>query len=473
MKQHDAIQCAAEPFANLEWKRRRHKGNPTQMLTFAANHWPRWTRIALVFLVGTAAAGGGLLIYQYFTKPIFLTIAVGSADGEGQSLISAISARLAETNAHVRLKVVDAGNSLGASIMLSSNKAELAVVRGDTENLSDARTVLRLTQAVVLLLVPSSNGADSLGELRNVTIGVVGGENNKAVVDALKQVYQFDRAKVRFQDVPVAGSAAALSSGQANGLLAVVPITEAYLTKVKQFFQQNSAKLPATKLIEIESAGAVANIAQYYESYDIPKGTLRGAPPIPSEDLTSLRVSFFVVASKSVNDDTIANFTHSLIDVRRDLLAEHPILAQASAPSTDADALIPIHPGAAAYYAGEQRSFLDRYSDKLYYGSMLGGSLLSIILAAWRFTASNSVPESMLEKLYELGDEIKHANSELELERIEGEIDNILKAELACGDSGDEADSSNMAALTLAAQRLQYLMALRRSQIHATVTASN
>jgi TRAP-type uncharacterized transport system substrate-binding protein len=444
------------------------------MLTVAANHWPRWARVALVVFVAIAAAGAGLLIYQYFTRPVFLTIAVGSADGEAQSLVSAISARLGETNAHVRLKVVDAGTSLGASKMLSSHKAELAVVRGDTENLSDARTVLRLTQAVVLLLVPSSNGADSLGELRNVTIGVVGGENNKPVVDALKQVYQFDRAKVRFLDVPVAGSAAALSSGQANGLLAVVPITEAYLTKVKQFFQQNSAKVPATKLIEIESAGAVANIAQYYESYDIPKGTLRGAPPIPSEDLTSLRVSFFVVASKSVSDDTISDFTHSLIDVRRDLLAEHPILAQASAPSTDADALIPIHPGAAAYYAGEQRGFLDKYSDKLYYGSMLGGSLLSIILAAWRFAGSGATPQSMLEKLYELGDEIKHANDDVELEKIEGEIDSILKAEFSGGgNGGEEVNSSNMAALTLAAQRLHYLMSLRRAQLHAPVAAGN
>jgi hypothetical protein len=33
-------------------------------------------------------------------------------------------------------------------------------------------------------------------------------------------------------------------------------------------------------------------------------------------------------------------------------------LAQAAAPSTDADALIPIHPGAATYYNGNRRSRL-------------------------------------------------------------------------------------------------------------------
>jgi TRAP-type uncharacterized transport system substrate-binding protein len=445
------------------WSFTRHiNESELGMLVLAANRWPRWVRVALVASVAAAVFGGGLLIYKYFTKPIYLTVAAGSTDGEALSLISAISARLAATNTHVRLKVVDAGTSLGASQMLSSNKTALAVIRGDTGNLSDARSVLLLTQAAVLIVVPSSNGADNLGDLRNMTIGVVGGENNKPVVDALKQVYQFDRSKVRFQDVPVVGSAAALSSGQVNALLAVAPITEAYLTKVKQFFQQNNAKASAPKLIEIESAGAVANIAKYYESYDIPKGTLRGAPPIPSEDLTSLRASFFLVANKSVSD-----VTHSLMDVRRDLLADHPVFAQASAPSTDTDALIPIHPGAAAFYAGEERSFLDKYSDKLYYGSLLGGSLISIILAAWRFAGSGGPPQNMLETLYELGGEIRHAKNDAELEKIDAEIDNILKTELTGTSGGAEADSSSVAALGLASQRLHYLMGLRRSQLHA------
>ena len=61
----------------------------------------------------------------------------------------------------------------------------------------------------------------------------------------------------------------------------------------------------------------MANVAQYYESYDIPKGTLRGAPPIPSDDLTSLRVSIFLVANKSVDADAITDLTQSLVDVRR------------------------------------------------------------------------------------------------------------------------------------------------------------
>lgn len=438
------------------------------MTSLATNLWPRWLRVTIVGTLAAAVIGGGWFCYHYFAKPVYLTVAAGSVDGEALALISAISARLVASNAHVRLKVVDTGTSAKASEMLAARKADLAIVRGDTGGLSDARSVLLLTHGVVLLVVPSATSADSLGDLRNTTIGVVGGAINLPVVEALKQVYQFDRAKVTFQDVAIADAAARLSSGQVHALLAVVPLTEKYLAKVRQFFQKGEAKGSAPKLIEIASAGAVANVAQYYESYDIPKGTLRGAPPVPSDDLTSLRVSLFLVANKSVDMDTITDLTQSLVDVRRDLLSQYPILAQAGAPSTDADALIPIHPGAATYYGGNQQSFLDKYDDKLYYGTLLLGSLISVVLAAWRFAGSGGEPQSMLEPLYELGNEIKNAKTEAELDETEKKIDDILKAELTRNANGDGPDGAEMAALSLAAQRLHHLMDHRRTQLRKT-----
>ena len=438
------------------------------MPSLAVDLWPRWLRITVVGIATAAAISGGWLAYRYFAKPVYLTVAAGSVDGEALSLISAIAARLAASNAHTRLKVVDSLTSARASQLLASGDADLAVVRGDTGGLADARSVFVLTHGVVLIMSPSTADTDSLGDLRDTTIGVVGGPINRPTVDALKQVYQFDRAKVRFHDMAVTEVQAGLSSGQVQGLLVVVPLTEKYLAKVRQFFQRPGARAQAPKLIEIESAGAVANVAQYYESYDIPKGTLRGAPPAPSDDLTSLRVSFFLVANKSVAADAITDLTQSLVDVRRDLLSQHPLLAQAGAPSTDADALIPIHPGAATYFNGNQQSFLDKYDDKLYYASLLLGSLISIALAAWRFASSGVESKSKLTPLYELADEIRNTQSEAELEKTERRIDDILRAELARNANGEGVDGNEMAALGLAAQRLQYLMHQRRNVLRGS-----
>ncbi|MBR0874557.1 ABC transporter substrate-binding protein [Bradyrhizobium tropiciagri] len=438
------------------------------MPSLAVNLWPRSLRIALVGIAAAAAISGGWFAYRYFAKPVYLTVAAGSVDGEALSLISAIAARLAASNAHTRLRVVDSQTSAGASALLASGKADLAVVRGDTAGLADARSVLLLTHGVVLIAAPSSASADDLGDLRDATVGVIGGPINRPVVDALKQVYQFDRAKVRFQDVAVTEGTAALSSGQVQALLAVVPVTEKYLARLRQFFQGAGAKGAVPKLIEIESAGAVANVAPYYESYDIPKGTLRGAPPVPSDDLTSLRVSLFLVANKSVDADTITDLTQSLVDVRRDLLSQYPVLAQAAAPSTDTNALIPIHPGAATYYNGNQQSFLDKYDDKLYYGSLLLGSLISIVLAAWRFTNAGVGSKSMLEPLYALGDEVRNARSEAELDETEKRIDDILRAELARNASADSVDSNELTALGLATQRLHHLIRQRRTVLRGS-----
>jgi hypothetical protein len=177
-----------------------------------------------------------------------------------------------------------------------------------------------------------------------------------------------------------------------------------------------------------------------------------------------------------VNADDITDLTQSLVDVRRDLLSQYPILAQAAAPSTDADALIPIHPGAATYYGGNQQSFLDKYDDKIYYGSLLLGSLISIIVAAWRFAGSGIASQNMLEPLYALGNEIKSARNEAELEEIEKKIDDILKAKLAGNSSAegaDSTDSTDITALSLAAHRLQYLMSHRRALLQKTPVAGD
>ena len=88
------------------------------------------------------------------------------------------------------------------------------------------------------------------------------------------------------------------------------------------------------------------------------------------------------MAKKTLSDDVVGTLTQAIMETRRDLTAEYPVLKQISAPNTDKDddkdTYIPIHPGAAAYFDGSQKTFLDRYGDQLTYGSMILGSLASI-----------------------------------------------------------------------------------------------
>src|SRR5258708_27970259 len=72
-------------------------------------------------------------------------------------------------------------------------------------------------------------------------------------------------------------------------------------------------------------------------------------------------------------------------------MSEQPIFAQITAPSTDPDAYLPLHPGAAAFSNGTQQSFMDEYSNWIYLTPMVLGGAATILAAAWKFLGLGSV----------------------------------------------------------------------------------
>src|SRR5436190_24035903 len=110
---------------------------------------PLWLRFPLLVGVVILATGAGLFAYRYYTRPVTLSLAVGSIDGEAAKAMSALASRLVSTNAPVRLKVIDSGTALEAAGAFSSGKVDLAVVRSDVGDLSQAQAVLVVTYAVV------------------------------------------------------------------------------------------------------------------------------------------------------------------------------------------------------------------------------------------------------------------------------------------------------------------------------------
>ena len=315
---------------------------------------PLWIR--LVLLVGAVglASGGSLLAYRYYTRPVTLSVAVGSIDGEAAKAMSAIASRLASDNAPVRLKVIDSGTALEAAKAFSAGNADLAVVRGDVGDLSQAQAVVVVSHVVVLMIVPPGSTIDSIDKLKGRRVGVISGEANEKIVDVLSREYGLDRAKV-FKDIAFPDARRAVQSKEVSALLVVIPLAGKYLSLVRDFFQQGSKALPI--LLPIDSAGAIAQAERAYESFDVPKGTLRGSPPVPEDVLTTLRASLYLVARKKLSTDLITSLTLTIMKVRRELSSEQPIFSQITAPSTDQDAWLPLHPGAAAVYNSTQQSF--------------------------------------------------------------------------------------------------------------------
>jgi len=342
---------------------------------------PLWLRFVLLVGVLILVAGAGLFAYRYYTRPVTLTIAVGSIDGEAAKAMSAIASELVSTNKPVRLKVIDSGTALEAANAFSAGKVDLAVVRGDVGDLSQAQAVVVVSHVVVLIIAPPGSSIDSMGSLKGHTVGVVGGVANSKIVDVLTKEY--DLARANFKNIALTDVKQAIQSKQVSALLVAIPLAEKYLSLIRGFFQLDHKKVPV--LVPIESAGAIAETERAFESFDVPKGTLRGSPPVPDDDLTTLRASLYLVANKKLGTDLVTSLTQAIMSVRRDLLHEQPIFAQITAPSTDQDAYLPLHPGAAAVYNSTTQSFMDEYGNWIYLTPMALGGAATLLAAAWKF----------------------------------------------------------------------------------------
>ncbi|MGN1288351.1 MAG: TAXI family TRAP transporter solute-binding subunit [Bradyrhizobium sp.] len=421
---------------------------------------PRSLRIALVVGLVLLAGGAGLLGYHWYERPTTLTIAVGSLDGEAGRLVSAIAAKFAQSKAPVRLSLVQTPGPLESATAFASGKVDLAVVRGDVGDLSQAQAVIVLAHATVLMVAPPGTSISDVAELKRATIGVIGAEANQKLIKVLTDEYNLTRAGVTFKPLAPADARRALETKDVRAILLVMPLTEKYLALLRNVFPHTARAGPV--MIAIESAGAIAGKERAYESFDVPKGTLRGSP-IPSDDLTTLQTSFYLVAQKKLGNDLIGDLTQSIMNARRDLLAELPALSQIATPDTDAGAYIPVHPGAAAVYEGTRESFLDQWGNAIFLAPMIAGALASVLAAAWKFLRSVEAPsrKEALDTLYALGPRIRAAGHEVELEEIEHEIDQLLRTQREQPVADDKAERA-VTAVNVAAHRLENLIHDRR-----------
>ena len=432
---------------------------------------PLWVRVVLLAGVFCIVAGAGLVSYRIYTQPATLTIAVGSSDGEAKQIASVIAGRLATINSPVRLKIENSGNALDAAKAFANGTADLAVVRADVGDLSQARTVAMTAHGVVMIVAPPGSPITSIAKLRDHTVGVVGGEINHGIVEVLKKEYDLGRANVVFRDVAPADARHAVQTKQVSALLLVVPLTGKYLSFVKGLFPESANSSPV--LIPIDSAGAIADAKGPYESFDIPKGTLRGAPPVPDDDVTSLRVAYYLVANKHLGSGVVADLARKVMSVRRDLVSEQPLLSGLAAPDTDPDAYLSVHPGAAAFYNGTQESFMDRYGNAIYLTPMVLGAIASIFAAAWRFLGVRpaETANTMLDALCDLPERIRKSGTEAELIAIESEVDDIVRFQLLKSAGSDEG-ASDTTALMSAAHRADNLIHHRRAALAARASAA-
>ena len=180
--------------------------------------------------------------------------------------------------------------------------------------------------------------------------------------------------------------------------------------------------------------------------------------------MKTISFSHHIVARKGLSDSTIAAFTRQLFAIRQQLLTEFPQAAKIETPDTDKDAVIPVHPGAAAFIDGEEKTFLDRYSDYIWWvlmGLSAMGSLGAWFASALKKDERNS-NSSLRDRLLGMLARARQSDSTEELDQMQAEADDILRETLQCFEHG-AIEEGTLTAFNIALEQFHNAVADRKA----------
>jgi TRAP transporter TAXI family solute receptor len=429
--------------------------------------------LAVGLLMFAAIAGASLAML----RPTTLRIAVGPPGSDDQNLVQALAKSFARDGSPVRLSVIPTPGPVDSIALLATGKTDLAVARGDEEMPDGTESVAILRKNVVVLW--SASGLSSKGarkeskskikgidDLAGHRVGVVG--RTKVNVTLLRVILKesgVDPEKVSITQFGTNQIAEMVRDPAIDAFMTVGPLNSK-ITSDAIISTERVRGEPT--FLPIDVSEAIAQRHPLYESEEIPGSSFSSSPARPDDTIETIGVNHLIVAPKSLSDSAVGTFTQQLFAARPSLAREVPGAAKIEKPDTDKDAALPAHPGAAAYIDGNERTFMEKYSDYIW-GVVLLLSVLGSGSAAVRHYIKRD--ERRLntlhrEKLLAAISLVRKIDSVEELDTLQCEADDILRETLDCYDDG-AIEQGDLAAYSLVLEQFHHAVVDRRAALSA------
>jgi TRAP transporter TAXI family solute receptor len=445
--------------------------------TAGPSHRSRQRRNTLLLVLAAGmlvfAAAAGTLYYAL--KPVTLRIAVGPPASDDHKLIQALAQAFDHDRSAVRLAPVTTEGATQSIALLASNKADLAVARGDLDMPADADTVAIVRKNVVVLWAPSGlpgKGSKkkpapkikTIDDLEGHRVGIIGRtQANNALLNVILTESGVAPDKVATKNFGTGELAEMAADPTVDAYMSVGPLD----SKITADAIAATARAKGEpKFLPIDVSDAIALKHPLYESDEIPGSIFNTSPAWPDDKVDTVSVNHLLVARRALSETTVAALARQLFTVRHQLVRQIPGVAHIAKPDTDKDAALPVHPGAAAYIDGNERTFLDRYSD-YFWGVIL---VLSGLGSGWawlrHFVRRDEREENTLhrDKIVDLISKVRTTDTAEELLAMQREADGVLRETLACFDDG-AIEEEDLSAFGLVLEQFHYAIADRRAAL--------
>jgi TRAP transporter TAXI family solute receptor len=425
-----------------------------------------------IFLFGVAA---GTLYYAL--RPVTLRIAVGPAGSEDQKLVQLMAQTFAHEGATVRLSPITTEGASESIALFAAGKADLAVARGDLNLPANAESVAILRKNVVVLWAPSGLAPKgsrkqptpkirSLDELSGHRVGVIGrSQVNATLLRVILTESGINPDKVAVTQFSTSQIAEMARDQSIDAFMAVGPLNSKLTAEA---ITATASTRGEPKFLPIDVSEAIAQKHPIYESEEIPGSIFSSSPARPEDKIETVSVNHLIVASKTLSDTAVAALARQLFTNRQQLARELPSAAQIEKPDTDKDAALPAHQGAAAYIDGNERTFLEKYTDYIW-GAILIlsglGSAGAWLKHYWKRDEREQYVEHR-DNLLDLISRARRAETPEELADMQNAADGVLREALDCYDDG-AIEEGDLSVIGLALEQFHHAVADRRATIGA------
>lgn len=373
---------------------------------------------------------GLLLSLVYLWSPhATLRLTSGALGTSGQRALSTFVSRSAAAHPRVHLELVPVANLVESARAMEENRVDLAIVRSDVAPPTNGQTIAILRRDVIALVVPPESEIKDVSQLAGSTIAIPAGplqEYNSSALNTILSYFNVAAPSVKRVFLPLGELGPALQRKQVAAVLAVGPIGPGEAVDVVAAVAKATKGAPA--LIELEAAEAIAQRFPGFESIDVPTGAFKARPPIPDDSVTSLAVTYRLVAPERMLNVVAGLIGRAIFKAKTKLTALSALASQIEAPDPDdKNPVLPVHPGVAAYLNSGDQSFFDTLEEYLYVVGIplsFAGSLIAVVIGLVR----NRKLEADQQQVYRvliIADAARTADP-AELESLESEFHTIV-----------------------------------------------
>ena len=433
----------------------------------------------LILAAGMLAFGVAAGTLYYVLRPTTLRIAVGPPGSEDHKLVQLMAQTFAREGSPVRLSPITTEGAQESIALFSAGKTDLAVARGDLNLPENAELVAILRKNVVVLWsapgLPTKGKKQSAPKVKTLDalaghrVGVIGRtEANVKLLRVILKESGIDPEKVAVSQFSTSQTAEMARDPSLDAFMAVGPL------KSKITVDAIAATATARgepKFLPIDVADAIAKKNPIYESEEIPGSIFSSSPARPEDKVDTVSINHLIIAPKSLSDTAVAAFARQLFTNRQQLAREQPTASEIEKPDTDKDAALPAHAGAAAYIDGNERTFLEKYTDYIW-GVILVLSGLGSVGAWLKHYWKRDEREKYVEhrdNLLDLISRVRQAETPEELAEMQGAADVMLREALDCYDDGAIEDG-DLSVIGLALEQFHHAVTDRRAVIGAGST---